>query len=75
METICVTYGTDGMDVRTDSGDTICTPIENGGGINMAYLELYTQSNAILPYESLPLEIIARRKIDARCYFQHKNII
>ena len=21
------------MDIRTDSGDTICTPIENGGGI------------------------------------------
>ena len=24
---------TDGTDVRMDSGDTICTPIENGGGI------------------------------------------
>ena len=34
-ETICVTYETDrtdGTDVRTDSGDTICTPIENGEG-------------------------------------------
>ena len=29
-ETKSVTYG---MDVRTDSGETICTPIENGGGI------------------------------------------
>ena len=29
METICVTYGTDGTDrtdIRTDSGDTICSP-------------------------------------------------
>ena len=26
---------TDGTDIRTDSGDTICTPIENGGGIKM----------------------------------------
>ena len=42
-ETICVTYGTDGRDertertyVRTDSGDTICpAPIENGGGIEI----------------------------------------
>ena len=32
-ETKSVTYGTDGTDVRTDSGDTICPPIENGGGI------------------------------------------
>ena len=33
FKTICVTYGTDGTDVRTDSGDTIWPPIENGGGI------------------------------------------
>ena len=26
---------TDGMDVRTDSSDTICAPIENGGGITI----------------------------------------
>ena len=30
-KTICVTYGKGG---RTDSGDTICPPTENGRGIN-----------------------------------------
>ena len=28
-------YRTDGMDVHMDSGDTICSRIENGGGIIM----------------------------------------
>ena len=51
-ETKSVTYGadgrTDGTDVRTDSGDTICPPpppIENGGGIkNTSTLDCLTFS-------------------------------
>ena len=32
---------TDGTDVCTDSGDTICPPIENGGGIKKQTRLLY----------------------------------
>ena len=42
-----------GSDVWTDSGDTICTPIENGGGIKKLfqynlYLDLWANVVVIL---------------------------
>ena len=40
-ETKSVTYGTDGTEVRTDSGDTICPSIENGRGIK----KIFTSKN------------------------------
>ena len=51
METICVTYGkdwTDGLDGRTDSSDTICPSIENGGGIKMCISGCLKHSETIL---------------------------
>ena len=70
-ETKSVTFGTDGTegrtdgmdgrtDVCTDSGDTICTPIENGGGIMMGE-EVFQLHVATPTYATCPVSLYKRQ--------------